>query len=200
MPEFFGQTMKDPQGFLTIEQVKKLIEAPRNLRDRVFLRLLYTSGRRVGEILLLKWSDILWEQNVIIFNILKRKQPRRERIPAPTKTIDSLKIYKRELENDRINLKKGKKERVFPITSRYAYDIVRMAGKRAGIERVGSKPIHPHHFRHSFAHHYIEGGGKAEQLQKILCHASIDSTTSYYTPSTSELRRELNKRMRFDEI
>src|ERR1700678_3272027 len=50
---------------LSREEVKALMEAPRNLRQRTILAVLYDSGLRVSEVTRLKTSDIDSARNVL---------------------------------------------------------------------------------------------------------------------------------------
>ena len=56
--------------------------------------------------------------------------------------------------------------------------IVKRAAKRAGI----TKHIYPHSLRHAFATHMLEQGVNLKLIQKLLGHASIQSTMIYLRP------------------
>src|SRR3989338_4259742 len=184
--------MKDPRGYLTPEQAISLLEAAPNLRDRLLLQLMYRCGRRVSEVLLLKKEDILWNDRKIIFTILKRKRPVRELKPVDDDTLKMLELYcSPEVSLPGIR-KKPTDSRLFPITRQYVFSLVRKLGKQAGIERVGEKPLHPHHLRHSFAVHAVRSGLRsAEDLRKLqmyMGHANINTTSHYLQFSPEELR------------
>lgn len=194
MADFASQTMKDPKGYLPQEQVEKLISCAGNLRDRLLLQLMYRCGRRVSEVLLLGKGDILWEDRKIIFTILKRKKPVKELKPVDGATLGLLDQYL----NGNVSLpgvrKKPTAERLFPVTRQYVFKLVRKLGVQAGIERVGSKRLHPHHLRHSFAVHAVRTSVKtAEDLRKLqmyMGHANI-ATTSHYLQFSPEEQRSL---------
>ena len=191
MDSFASIPMKDPKGYLTREQVEKLIDAAENLRDKLILLLMYRCGRRVSEVLLLTKDDILWEDKKIIFTILKRKRPVKELKPVDDYTLKLLDLY----VNHNIRMKGIRKksgDRLFPVTRQYVFKMVRKLGEKVGITRVGNKKLHPHHLRHSFAVHAVRTEVKtAEDLRKLqmyMGHANI-STTSYYLQfSPDELR------------
>lgn len=191
MESFASIPMKDPKGYLTREQVEKLINAAENLRDKLILLLMYRCGRRVSEVLLLTKDDILWEDKKIIFTILKRKRPVKELKPVDDYTMKLLDLYvNHNIEMKGIRKKPG--ERLFPVSRQYVFKMVRKLGEKVGITRVGSKKLHPHHLRHSFAVHAVRTEVKtAEDLRKLqmyMGHANI-STTSYYLQfSPDELR------------
>jgi integrase len=67
--------------------------------------------------------------------------------------------------------------RVFPITSGYAWSLVKKAGKAAGLGE-----IHPHTFRHSSAIRMIRADNTMTGLLAIkdrFDHKSLDSTAWY---------------------
>lgn len=192
MADFAAETMKDPRGYLTVEEVKRLLDSTTNLRDLLILQLLYRCGRRVSEVLLLKKEDILWDDKKIIFNILKRKRPVKELKPVDDSTMKLLDLY----INGNVSLRGIRKKMsgnvLFPITRQYVFKMMRKVGKRAGITRVGDKGLHPHHLRHSFAVHQVRNNIKnmddLRQLQMYMGHANLSTTAHYMQYSSDDLR------------
>jgi len=192
MVDFASETMKDLKGYLPEEKVNLLLDATTNLRDRLILQLMYRCGRRVSEVLALTKDDIIWEENKIIFTILKRKRPIKELKPVDSGTMRLLKAYvdgEVELKGVRKVMEGG---RLFPITRQYVFKLVRNLGKKVGIGFVGTKRLHPHHLRHSFAVHQVKTNVKtAEDLRKLqmyMAHANIATTAHYLQFSPDELR------------
>lgn len=56
-----------------------------------------------------------------------------------------------------------------------------MACKQAGVANIG-----PHGFRHTFASHYMMGGGNIWDLSKVLGHSSVQLTEQYYAHFSRE--------------
>jgi site-specific recombinase XerD len=145
--------IKLPENLLTQEEVKKLICACENPRDRALLSLLNELGCRIGELLLMNIKDVEDCENYYRTTIQNSKtQPRK------LKVIDS-KSFIAEWLNKHSKLqgiksplfvgigKKNKNERLKYDACRM---LIRKISKRAGI----NKAINPHHWRHSTATRY----------------------------------------------
>ncbi len=192
MSEFASDTMSDKRGYLTEEQVKRLIDAAKNPRDRLLLQMIYRCGRRVSEVLMLREGDIIWNDRKIIFNILKRKKPVKELKPVDEETFRLLEEYMK-IRHDIPGLRKqSKDDRLFPISRQYVFKLIRKLGAGVGITKVGRKGLHPHHLRHSFAVHQVRNNVKTTEdlrkLQMYMGHANINTTAHYLQYSPDELR------------
>lgn len=209
--EFRTAPMKDLDGFLALNEVKKLIDGAKRLRDRLLIRLLWATGARISEIVGnnhivengvqvfqgLKVKDIKWNDGVVILDTLKRRKrekgefpPDRRRVPMDERTLSLLKKY--------VELK-GLKEtdKVFNISRQWAYWIVRNTGKRVGITKVGEKPLHPHHLRHSHCVAWVREDSSIEGLKRLkekLGHAFI-STTAYYLNFSQKKTKEITEKV-----
>lgn len=60
----------------------------------------------------------------------------------------------------------------------------------AGLER-----IHPHQFRHSFAHEWVRAGGPETDLMRIMGWDSPQMLTRYRTSSATEPARAVQRRI-----
>lgn len=189
----FGEdspVMSDLRGFLNIEQLIKLLEnmKQRNIRDYALFFTLYKSGRRISELLALKVEDIDFENQKILWNILKRRIQFRRWIDEDVEVLFVLKQYLQTT-----GLREG--SFLFPITRQRAFDIIRFYCKRVGINFIGEKKPHPHHLRHTFAIHFIRSGdAKIEDLFALkykLGHKTIASTETYLQFGDTILKERL---------
>lgn len=184
-----GPTMSDTQGYLKPAEIKVLLNHTRNLRDRTILWLLSATGCRLAELLLLNVSDISLEDKVLFMWTLKRKKKRRYQRPVlvDEATIELIREYM-----DAYNVKTGP---LIRISTRRVRQIVSETGLAAGIPRVGSKKIHPHHFRHSHCVAWVRANPTMEGLRKLqqrLGHASIATTAHYLQFAFDEQQSEVD--------
>ncbi len=178
--------MSDEKGYLPWKDVKRLINVTDNNRDRMLLKTLAYSGRRVSEVVRgppsnpnkqygIRKCD-LGEGNMVYFVILKKSKKRRHVVHLWGNLKRSLESFARPL---------GKEEYLFQITRQRAHQIIRKYGRRIGITHVGNSErngLHCHHLRHSFAVHMarnLKTPADLRKLQMILKHNSIATTEQY---------------------
>ena len=156
---------------LNREEVKSLLQAPRNLRHRTMLAVLYASGLRVAEAARLKVSDIDSPRNVLWVRLGKGSKDR-QTLLSP-KLLELLRGYWRA-ERPVEWLFPGPVPKR-PISPKAIYLACRNAAQTAGI----SKPVHPHSLRHAFATHLLEAGTNLRCIQILLGHANLATTARY---------------------
>ena len=170
---------------LTKEEIRRLIDAADNLRDKLIIILFYATGLRVSEMRNLNIEDINFEDE---FLIVRQGKGRKDRVvPLPRKVIELLKQYLKwrdeyylnKKENALFLNKNGKR-----MSYEYIEKIVRNVGKKAGIK------VTCHMLRHSFATHMLENGADIRVIQEILGHEKL-STTQIYTKVTTKYLKEV---------
>lgn len=189
--ESLSTVMSDLSGFFKDGQREAIYNSCKNDRDRMIIRLLWKSGRRVSEVLMIKAKDIDFENDNILWNIEKKKREYRKWKPMDIKTMGMLKEY---INSNQIVMESF----LFPSTSSTGhltrirvYQIVRQLCEGIGIYYVGEKKPHPHHFRHTFA---IEKARKLKspadmrKLQQFLEHSTMGMTENYLQFGDEELR------------
>ena len=182
-------------GVLSVAEVDKILEqpdltAPLGIRDRAILETLYATGMRVSELVGLKQSNLLVEEElVLVFG----KGSKERLVPIGRSAREWIAQYQK---NGRaIYAKKGKSQDVLflnvrgtGMTRQAIWNIMKNYAKAAHINKV----VHPHTFRHSFATHLLEGGADLRAVQEMLGHADI-STTQIYTHIDREYLKEVHK-------
>jgi len=164
---------------LTREEVKALINSIKNKKHKLIVKLLYSSGLRLSELVNLKVGDLELEER--IGWVRKGKGAKDRMFIISSKLVDELKEYiKNKKDSDYVfSGRKGK------MSVRNVQKIVKLAAKKAGI----NKPVHPHTLRHSFATHLLEAGENIRKIQELLGHSNLSTTQIYTHISTEELKK-----------
>jgi len=186
------EVMKDLEGFFRPNERKAIYNACDSWRDKVLIRLLWKSGRRITEILQVKVKDVDFANGNALFIILKKKKPFKKWKPLDKFTLSLLDLYikKSGLLKDHYLLHAGNPHK--PISRQRAFQIVRRLCKSVGILKVGNKQPHPHHFRHSYAIDLAKRSkspADIRQVQKFLEHSSLAITEKYLQFGDSDLRK-----------
>jgi integrase/recombinase XerD len=156
---------------LSREEVKALLLAPRNLRHRSLLAVLYGAGLRVSEAAQLKVSDIDSPRNVLWVRHGKGRRDR-QTLLSPN-LLELLRGYWRADRPENWLFPGADSSR--PISTHAIFLACRHAAEIAGI----SKPVHPHSLRHAFATHLLEAGVNIRCIQILLGHANLETTARY---------------------
>ena len=131
-------------------------------RDHALIRLLYNGGLRVSEAVGLEWRNLLDG----IANI--RGKGGRTRVVRLSRGTWA------ELQALRPADALGD-DRVFPMTAWNAWDRVRRATRKAGLEAL----VSPHFLRHSYGTHALHRGANLATVRETLGHASLATTGRY---------------------
>lgn len=154
----------------------------KDLRTFVLIMLLYGGGLRVSEACGLMWSHVNLDQP----SVRVRGKGDKERIVSLPRLVAPPLLALR----NRTQKENQKTEFVFgnePLSTRHAYDLVRLAGERAGLVRK----VHPHMLRHSFATHLLRSGANLRTLQELLGHSSLQATSRYTHIGIDQLARTM---------
>lgn len=167
--------------FLTEEEVFKLINAPDKktilgLRDNLILKMLYSTGMRVSELVSLRISELNLDKGEVII----KGKGNKERVVFLTHDIlDEIKYYiqkRRKNSNFLFLNRKGKL-----LTDKGVRLLVEKYAKKI----IPYKKITPHTLRHTFATHLLTNGADLRSVQELLGHTKL-STTQIYTHLTKE--------------
>ncbi|MBV8478906.1 MAG: tyrosine recombinase [Actinobacteria bacterium] len=173
-------------------EAERLIEAangtaPRALRDRALVELLYGAGLRVSEAVGRERGGVDLERGVVR---TVGKGSKERVVPIGREAVDALRRY---LARGRPFLDRRRRPELFlnaqggALTRAGAFLILRKLAEAAGLE---PERVHPHLLRHSFATHLLEGGADLRSVQEMLGHADL-STTERYTHVSDRRRKEL---------
>jgi len=147
------------------EEVKNILEAPRNLKHRAMLSLIYACGLRRSELLNLKPSHIDSMRKLLIIYQSKGKKDRV--IPIGEKLIEMLREYYKAYRPKEWLFEGQKPGEQYSATS--LQNVLKQALKKSKI----NKPVTLHWLRHSFATHLLENGTDLRYIQEILGHYNL---------------------------
>jgi site-specific recombinase XerD len=168
---------------LSKTEVENLICSISNLKHRLLVELLYSSGLRLSEIINLKEQDINFEDGTGTVRQGKGRVDRNfiisEQLLAK---LHYFLLFEKNISNNNTEYifsgRKGK------INKKTVYQIIKNAAKNAKI----NKSVHPHTLRHSFATHLLEQGTDLRIIQKLLGHKKVQTTEIYTHVSTKLIR------------
>lgn len=174
---------------LSKAEIKKILEAHRNMKHRCMLSLIYSCGLRRSELINLKTTDIDSARSLVIIRQAKGKKDRIA--PLSLQILKMLREYYKDYR-PAVWLFEGRVpgERY---DERSLAQVLKQAVNKAGIK----KPVSLHWLRHSYATHLLENGTDLRYIQEILGHKSSKTTEIYTHVSTKSLQ---NIKSPFDEL
>ena len=190
------KSAKQPERFpktLSESQVEALLFAPDvntplGLRDRTMIELMYASGLRVSELVLLKSVELGMTEGVLR---ISGKGGKTRLIPFGEEARVWLNRY---LTDARPQILGGKMTDALFVTARgegmtrqMFWILIKKYATQADIHA----PLSPHTLRHAFATHLLNHGADLRVVQLLLGHADI-STTQIYTHVARERLKQLH--------
>lgn len=185
---------KKPPEILTEDEIIRLLEqpssyAPKELRDKAMMELLYATGIRVSELISLELSDV----NLQLEYVTCRDEHKERSVPFGNTAKQALERY---LEKSRPQLVGDANCTLLftncsgePMSRQGFWKIVKHYGKQANL--VGE--ITPHTLRHSFAAHLLGNGADLKSVQELMGHSDISTTQVYVQLSDRKIREVYKK-------
>ena len=155
---------------LSKEEVLRIIQVTKNLKHRVVIALLYSSGLRIGELVQLKLEQIDVERFQI--KIVQGKGRKDRFVGLAQSFIPLLRNY--------LNTYQPSEYFVEGIHGgKYTESSIRKFLARS-VQLAGiKKKVTAHTFRHSYATHLLENGVALRHIQELLGHAKPETTMIY---------------------
>ena len=171
-------------------------EKPADIRDRLLMELIYSTGARVSEVEGMMLDDINMKKN----EIKVRGKGRKERIVyINSEALYCLDTYlggaRQSLSFSKVRGTYSGDRHLFlnssgrGLTARSIRNIVKKNVRLAGI----SKNITPHSLRHSFATHLLQRGAGIREIQELLGHENISTTSIYSHMDITRLKKDYKK-------
>lgn len=185
---YLPETLNEEQAAGFIDSIPD--REPLDIRDKLIIELLYSSGLRVSELAGLRLENIDLEEGFLRVTGKGRKT---RLIPMGKKARQQLERY---LESARPALVKPKtgsevilSVRGRKLTTVRLWQIIKARAKAAGLD----SNVYPHLLRHSFATHLLGNGADLRVIQELLGHADI-STTQVYTHVDQQRLKQVHHR------
>jgi integrase/recombinase XerD len=164
---------------LTLDEVRRLIDAVRTPHNRTYFWTVYSLGLRLTEALHLEVGDIDGARKMV--HVHRGKGAKDRYVPLPERTLLMLRQYWASHRHSRW---------LFPAVGRgqqaasTATDPMDKSSVQGALRRVVrqlrfQKRIHIHTLRHSYATHLLEAGVNLRLIQEYLGHSSLQTTTIY---------------------
>ena len=184
---------KLPQ-ILTGREIELLLSQPacvdgKGYRDKAMLEVMYATGIRVSELIMLNISDVNLELGVVKCNSAKKSRA----IPLYPAALKALTAYVNDVRQSM--LADPSEEALFVnvngvrMSRQGFWKILKHYQNCAHIE----KDITPHTLRHSFAVHLLENGADLGSLQELMGHSDISSTQLYTQMVNQKLKNVYEK-------
>jgi integrase/recombinase XerD len=162
--------------YLTKEEVKLLLESTAYLKHKAILSTIYSAGLRVSEVINLRISDIMSKE--IKIRVRKGKRNKERYTLLSQKNLEFLRVYwkkfgyKNYCPDDYLFISRLTKTK---LTSRGIQMAMEKAMKKAGM----TKKATVHTLRHSFATHLMNDGVELANIQTLMGHSNIKTTSIY---------------------
>jgi integrase/recombinase XerD len=162
---------------LSTDEVKRLIDAVQHKKSKLIVRMLYSSGLRVSELVNLTPKDLDFEQNI---GWVRKGKGSKDRLFKIAESI-SKQLQKHLEKNPENHFVFSENE---PMSPRNVQLIIQAAAKNAGI----NKRVTPHTLRHSFATALLDAGENLLIIQQLLGHENLETTKIYTHISQDQLK------------
>jgi len=169
---------------LTKKEIIDLFNATPNFKSKLILKLLYSSGLRVSEIVNLKYEDLNFEEKTGLVRQGKGKKDRM--FILSEKILLNITEFSKKKNKLKGYIFTGPKNK--QLSTRTIQKIIKNSAKKAGI----NKHVTPHKLRHSFATHLLESGTDIRMIQELLGHSNLQTTQIYTHVSREQIKKVIN--------
>jgi len=195
---FYGELLKRPTSEFSMprrgrsgkrptvldrDSVRKILEAPKNVKHQALLAVVYGSGLRVSEVCRLKVKDIESADDRMVVRVEQGKGRKDRNTLLSRHSLALLRAYWRECRPTDWLFYGFDRSKSLAIPS--AQRIYNQACQAAGLGKRNGI----HSLRHAFATHLLEQGVDLLVIKRCLGHSSLSTTAMYCHLSADHLRK-----------
>lgn len=166
---------------LSRDEIKNLLDNTKNIKHRLLIELLYSTGLRLSECINLQYSNLDLNDGI---GWVRQGKGAKDRIFIISE------LFRKDLLDYMEKMDENGKGYIFSVNGRKMsprglQHAIKMSALRAGID----KKVHVHTLRHSFATHLLENGVDIRKIQKLLGHSNLQTTEIYTQVSSEEIKK-----------
>ncbi len=157
------------------------------IRDKLIIELLYTTGMRRAELISLKNTSIDLSQSIVKVVGKRNKERQLPLLSSVKGTVEKYKLLRKDIVSDSDSFfitKKG--DNIYPTL---VYRIINEYFSKVSVKVKKS----PHIVRHSFATHLLSEGADLNSVKELLGHSSLASTQVYTHSNLKDLKTMYNQ-------
>lgn len=169
------------ERYLTSEQTIRLLSAVRHSQNTLLAEIvafLLFTGARKREALDAKWQDIDWRQK--LWRIPKTKSGKVRHVPLSSGALKLLQQVKDKANSNIAHIFANPRTGLPFVSIFYSWNTAR--------QEAGLPELRIHDLRHSFASFLVNAGRSLYEVQELLGHADIRTTSRYAHLSRERLR------------
>ena len=182
------KVIRKPIDYFRPDEIAKLRDGCKTLRERAIVEVLRSTGARVGEVISITRDMINWETGDIM--ILSEKGERYRTIYLDPEARYHLHKY--------LNDRSDYTPQLF-VHSRKPYKSLSTCGVRLILKDIAERVditsrVYPHKMRKTLGMNLKNSGVDIGTIQEILGHAGPEVTAAYYAQSTPQTLRQVRER------
>ena len=163
---------------LSKDEMWRMLRAPKLLKHKMLLGLLYGCGLRCFEVRNVRLRDLDFDRKVL--HVVQGKGKKDRLLPLSDHLIRGLRVYiDAEKPKDWIFNGEPVERSGGDFDSRYSQRGVQWAVKQAAKLAGINKDVHVHTLRHTFATHLLEDGLDIITVKDLMGHVRIETTMEY---------------------
>lgn len=189
----------EPHAFCDISEYKKILDSfdeffPLELRNKTIVSFLFTTGIRLGELMSINVGDLNFDDRFAQVKTFKRKNHIRA-VYWPEYVNDLLQkwlhvreilLEKHRMDSEALFIALDSRSFGARVRRHVVQRIFRKKRNDCGIE----KKISPHSMRHGFATYAMQNNINLRNLQELMGHANIRTTSRYLGVRRDDVERD----------